>query len=228
MSAQQAQIPRKTRQQGPNPGKYQQILGGRLKTGVKGAQQVRSVSKDRGVSVGKGKAGKFKKPRSTRPVQPDSPGTAVEHSPVTASSSDRQEDSAPTSLYNPPPPPVEKQTEHVQGLSTQAITDYNEDSEVSEGDLDLDSDSQLSPDVEGSVQSSGSEISSQGGIWGTRPQLDKDNMTHQTIAEIVQKTFGLDSLTPLISTVQNILETDEKYTAKKWTGTQPKVRRVWL
>ncbi len=68
----------------------------------------------------------------------------------------------------------------------------------------------------------------EGRIWGTRPLLDKDNMTHQKISEIVEQTFGLDSLTPLLRTVQNILETDERYSTKKWTGTQPKVRQVWL
>ena len=118
MSSQQAQKPRNTRQQGPNPGKYQQILGGRgrLTTGGKGTQQVRSVSKGRGVSVGKGKAYEFIQPRSTRPVLPDSSCTAVEHSPVTPSSSDRLADSTPTSLYNPPA--VDKQTEHVQVIHT--------------------------------------------------------------------------------------------------------------
>ena len=232
MSSQQAQKPRNTRQQGPNPGKYQQILGGRgrLTTGGKGAQQVRSVSKGRGVSVRKGKAFEFKQPRSTRPVLPDSSCTAVEHSPVTASSSDTLADSAPTSLSNPPA--VGKQKEHVQGFSTQAITDCNEDEAYSADHFQLESESQHSPDEEGSVKSSGTGISSptpnEGGIWGTRPQLDKDNMTHQQIAEIVQKTFGVDNLTPLFSTVQNILETDENYTAKKWTGTQPKVRQIWL
>ncbi len=52
---------RKSRLVGPNPGKYPQKLGGGLKTGGKVAQEVRRVSKGRGVSVGKGKAGEFKK-----------------------------------------------------------------------------------------------------------------------------------------------------------------------
>ena len=62
MSTQQALKPRKTRflEVDICSLKYQQILGGRLKTDGKGAQQVRSVSKDRGVSVGKGKAGNSK------------------------------------------------------------------------------------------------------------------------------------------------------------------------
>ncbi len=119
----------------------------------------------------------------------------------------------------------------MQGFPTQAITEYDEDGEVSEGHSDLESEGQLS-DVQGSENGSVSEIISpppnEGGIWGTPPQLEKDNMTHQKISEIVQKTFGLDSLTPLFSTVQSILETDDKYTGKKWTGTQPKVRQIWL
>jgi hypothetical protein len=109
---------------------------------------------------------------------------------------------------------------------------HDEDFEDSEDPSKSQSEGQLSPDVQESENGSGSEISSplpnEGGIWGTRPQLD--NMTHHKIAEIVQKTFGLlvDSLTPLFSTVQNSSETDDKYTTKKWTGTQPKVRQIWL
>ncbi len=53
-----------------------------------------------------------------------------------------------------------------------------------------------------------------------RPLLDKDKMTYQNITEIVQQTFGLESLTPLLSSVQhNILATDAKYTSRKWSGT---------
>ncbi len=36
------------------------------------------------------------------------------------------------------------------------------------------------------------------GVWGTRPALDKDSLTHQKIDEIVHRIFGLESLTPIM------------------------------
>jgi hypothetical protein len=124
--------------------------------------------------------------------------------------------------------------EQLQNFSTQAIKETG-DSETSDsgvenqGGSELD-ESQPIEDIEGEEKETALDCPTpnEGGIWSTRPLLDKDNMTHQKISEIVQQTFGLESLTPLLSTVQNNLETDHKYSTKKWTGTQPKVRQVWM
>jgi hypothetical protein len=140
-------------------------------------------------------------------------------------------DSFSSSLHNPP---AYKRPELLQSFTTQAIKETT-DSETSdsEGEDQVGSELVESPqveDIEGEEKDKAFESPppNEGGIWGTRPLLDKDNMTHQKISEIVQQTFGLESLTPLLSPVQNILETDPKYSSKKWTGTQPKVRQVWL
>lgn len=66
------------------------------------------------------------------------------------------------------------------------------------------------------------------GVWGTRPALDKDSLTHQKISEIVHRIFGLESLTPIMRGVQTALDTGENYISRKWTGTKPKVRHNWM
>ena len=163
---------------------------------------------------------------------PDSSSTNLEQSKGSDKSScDSAADSISPSLHNPP---AYTRPELLQSFTTQAITETT-DSETSDSDGEdtVGSEVDESPQVEDiEVEEKDTALDSpppnEGGIWGTRPLLDKDNMTHHKISEIVQQTFGLESLTPLLSPVQNILETDPKYSSKKWTGTQPKVRQVWL
>ena len=66
------------------------------------------------------------------------------------------------------------------------------------------------------------------GVWGSRPALDKESLTHEQITGIVHNVFGIESLTPIMSEVQRLLDKDDKYITRKWTGTKPKVRQQWM
>jgi hypothetical protein len=218
-----AQTQRKTRQKGTNPGKHVH-----RKTGAKGAQGgIGGGLSSQGRVLG-GRAVKFKKPRSTRPVDTGSFESNVEQSLVTQRSDESSAGSPPSSLHNP-----DKHTDQLLGFSTQPIPTLDNIDDTSKEQAESESEeSQNEEDLDDGQSSDDSGISSPApheyGIWGTRPLLDKDNMTHQNISEIVQQTFGLDTLTPILSSVQHILATDTKYSSRKWSGTHPKVRHVWL
>jgi hypothetical protein len=97
---------------------------------------------------------------------------------------------------------------------------------TSKDEFSQDDDADDTQTVEGTPQVS-SPTPNQYGVWGSRPALlvDKDSLTHEHITEIVHNVFGLESLTPIMSEVQRLLDKDDKYITRKWTGTKPKVRQ---
>jgi hypothetical protein len=219
------------------------ILGVRQSRGGKGSR-VRGRGEGRGrvVTQGKGKDRNFKTRRLSNQLAQDD--TIFQDIPQRTCidsdlGSEKVAHSSPPMLPLPPPPVEDIETEQEANLQ-------ESDREALETEGDIGGDGVTYPEDKGDNEQYGesgdneqygesgrtslrnSPIPNENGIWGTRPLLDKDKMTYQNISEIVQQTFGLESLTPLLSSVQHILATDAKYTSRKWSGTHPKVRHVWL
>ncbi len=124
---------------------------------------------------------------------------------MTQTSYDSSAGSPPSSLHDP-----EKHTDQLLGCATQPILTPDNIHDTTKEQAESESEgSQNEEDLDDGQSIDDSGVSSPApheyGIWGTRPLLDKDNMTHQNISEIVQQTFGLDTLTPILSSVQHIL-----------------------
>jgi hypothetical protein len=160
-----AQTQRKTRQKGTNPGKHVQ-----RKTGATGAQGGigGSLSSQGRVLVGSnGRAVKFKKPRSTRPVETGSFESDVEQSLVTQRSYDSSAGSPPSSLHNP-----DKHTEQLLDFVTQPIPTPDGNHDTSKGQAESESEgSQNAENLDDGQNVDDSGISSPApheyGIWGT-------------------------------------------------------------
>jgi hypothetical protein len=209
-------------------------LGVRQSRGGKGSRgRGRGEGRGKGVTQGQGKDRNFKTPRLSNQLAQediifqDIPQRTGIDSDI---GSEEVADSSPPMLPLPPPPVEDNETKQEANLQ-------ESDREALETEGDIGGDGVMYTEDKGDNEQYGetgrtslrnSPTPNENGIWGTRPLLDKDKMTYQNISEIVQQTFGPESLTPLLSSVQHILATDAKYTSRKWSGTHPKVRHVWL